>query len=98
MELVFLLSADRDIQTAFNLYEDWQEGRGTIFMQHLDAAFEHVRSFPEIGPVFRGRYRRLLVPRFPYGIFYVIEQNRIIVTAVLDLRQDPKTIVGRVAG
>ena len=93
-----LLSADRDIQTAYNLYEDWQEGRGTIFMQHLDVAFEQLRRFPEIGPLFRGRYRRLLVPRFPYGIFYTIEPTRILVSGVLDLRQDPKAILRRFGG
>ncbi len=38
-ELVFLLSADVDIQKAYELYEDWQEGRGAIFVRHLDAMF-----------------------------------------------------------
>jgi hypothetical protein len=65
-ELVFLLSADIEIQGA---YETYQAGRGIVFMQHLDVAFSHLRRFPEIGPIFHGTYRRLLVPGFPYGIF-----------------------------
>lgn len=94
-ELVFLLSADIDIQKAYEFYENYQTGRGIVFMQHLDAAFSHLRQFPEIGRVFHGNYRRLLIRRFPYGIFYTIEGVRIIVAWIMDLRQDPETIIRR---
>ena len=46
-ELVFLLSADVDIQTAYEFYEACQSGRGAVFMRHLDAAFARLRDFPE---------------------------------------------------
>jgi hypothetical protein len=32
----------------------------------------------------------LLIPRYPFGIFYVAESNRIVIHAILDLRQDPE--------
>ena len=44
---------------------------------------------------FHRSYRRLLVPQFPYGVFYSIEASRLIVTAVIDIRQDPQTILRR---
>src|ERR1043165_3930625 len=97
-ELVFLLSADIDIQRAYEFYEDYQTGRGVIFMRHLDASFFHLRTFPEIGPVFHGIYRRLLVPGFPYGVFYSIEGTRIIVAWVMYLGQDPEAIIRRLSG
>ncbi len=96
-ELVFLRSADEDIQAAYEFYEDYQDRRGDVFIRHLDAAFSHLRAFPEIAPPFYNRYRRLLVPRFPYGIFYTIE-GRIIVAAVMHLGRDPKEIMRRVGG
>ncbi len=74
-----------------------KEGYGDLFIRHLDAAFTHLRAFPESAPLFHGSYRRLLVPRFPYGIFYTIE-SRIIVAAVMYLRQDPERIIGRLGG
>ena len=61
-------------------------------MRHLDLAFGRLRAFPEIAPVFHEPYRRLLVHGFPYGIFYTIEGKRIIVSGVMDLRQDPNSI------
>ncbi|MES2706897.1 MAG: type II toxin-antitoxin system RelE/ParE family toxin [Verrucomicrobiota bacterium] len=69
-ELVFLLSADADIQKAYEFYEAYQAGRGDVFMRHLDTAFGRLRIFPEGAPVFHKGYRRLLVQGFPYGIFY----------------------------
>ena len=61
-------------------------------MRHLDLAFGQLRTFPEIAPAFHESYRRLLVHGFPYGIFYMIEGRRIIVSGVMDLRQDPDII------
>jgi len=91
-ELILLLQADLDIQTAFGRYEDHQEGRGEVFMRQLDAALSLVRQHPEIAPVYAGQYRRLLIRDFPYGIFYQAQPKRIVVTAIMDLRQDPETI------
>lgn len=94
-ELILLFRADADIQAAFERYEDWQEGRGVVFLRHLDAAFELLRAHPEIAPMFAHGHRRLLVTGFPFGIFYSIEGNRIVVAGVSDLRQDPGTILRR---
>ena len=87
-----------DIQTAYEFYEACQSGRGAVFMRHLDAAFGRLRTFPEVAPVFRGNYRRLLVRGFPFGVFYTLEGGRIIVFGVMDLRQDPKIIARRLRG
>ena len=97
-ELVFLFSADADIQTAYEFYEAYQEGRGGVFMRHLDVAFGRLRTFPEIAPPIHEAHRRLLVHSFPYGVFYTIEGRRIIIAAVMDLRQDPEIIRRRLRG
>ncbi|MBB5033850.1 hypothetical protein [Prosthecobacter vanneervenii] len=52
--------------------------------------------FPEIGPVvYRGNIRRVLVFRRHFGLFYVVEDRGIILHALLDLRQDPQSIMRR---
>ena len=97
-ELVFLLSAEADIQAAYEFYEAIQVRRGEVFMRCLDAALGQLRAFPEIARVFHDSYRRLLVHGFPYGIFYSLEGSRIIVMGVMDLRQDPERIRIRLGG
>jgi plasmid stabilization system protein ParE len=94
-DVVFLLSAEFDIQRAYDFYERFQEGRGDVFMRHLDIVVGRLRSFPESGPVVHTRYRRLLVPSYPYGIFYTIEPRGIIVAGIMDTRQDPEAIARR---
>jgi len=61
-------------------------------MRQLDAALTLLRTHPEIAPVYAGPYRRMLIRDFPYGIFYQAQATRIVVAAVMDLRQDPETI------
>ena len=97
-ELVFLFSADADIQTAYEFYEAYQEGRGEVFMRHLDVALGRLRIFPEIAPPIHEGHRRLLVHGFPYGVFYTLEGRRIIIAGVMDLRQDPEIIRRRLRG
>ena len=95
MEVVLLLSAERDLQEAYNWVEEHRQGREQYFLQDVDWSLEHLKMFPLIGRLYRDRYRRLLIPRYPFGIFYVVESNRIVIHAVLDLRQDPKKIQER---
>ena len=97
-DLILLLQADHDIQTAFTRYEEFQAGRGELFMRHLDAALTLLRQHPEIAPVYGGRYRRMLIRDFPYGIFYEVQAQRIVVGAIMDLRQDPETIRHKLLG
>jgi plasmid stabilization system protein ParE len=92
MELVVLLVAESDIQMAFNRFEDFGEGLGLKFLQELEVAYQYIRRHPRIGRLYANNRRRFLVPNFPFGIFYSIEGNRIVISAVLDLRQDPDSI------
>ena len=97
-DLILLLQADRDIQTAFERYENYQSGRGEVFMRQLDIALTLLRRHPEIAPVYAGPYRRMLIRDFPYGIFYQCQPTRLIVAAIMDLRQDPRTIRKKLSG
>ena len=90
MEVVLLLSTERDLQEAYNWVEEHRPGREQFFLRDVELRLEHLKKFPLIGRLYRGRYRRLLIPRYPFGIFYVVESNRIVVHAFPDLRQDPK--------
>ena len=89
MEVVLLLSAERDLQEAYNWVTKHRQGREQFFLQDEEYRLEHLKRFPRIGQVYRGRYRRLLIPRYPFGIFYVAESNRVVIHAILDLRRDP---------
>jgi hypothetical protein len=92
MELIVLLGAELDIQAAFNRFEQYRNGFGLKFLQELELAYEYLTRHPDIGRLYANNRRRFLMSNFPFGIFYSVEGNRIVVSAVLDLRQDPDRI------
>jgi plasmid stabilization system protein ParE len=98
IDLILLLQADLDIQAAFNRYDDYQDGRGYVFMQQLDAALTMLRRHPQIGGLYAAPFRRLLIRDFPYGVFYDVQPTRIIVVAIMDLRQKPRSILRKLSG
>jgi hypothetical protein len=40
----------------------------------------------------------MVIREFPYGIFYEVQPKRIVIGAILDLRQDPETIRKKLLG
>ncbi len=98
-EVVWTLGAEAGVQFLYERLETWQEGLGDRFYAELLASIQLLEAFPQIGPVvFQGRVRRVLVFNRNYGLFYALEPRGIVVHALLDLRQDDRTISRRLAG
>ena len=95
LRVELLSGADADLQDIFNRLESYHEGFGVEFMTVVDAYLAHIAAFPEMAPIYLENIRRLVMPRFPYGIFYQALPLRIVVAAILDLRQDEATILRR---
>ncbi len=95
VELIILAGAEREILEAYVKLDGFQDGLGERFEQRVEETLSLIVAHPKIGPVFRGETRRRLVRGFPHAIFYEIEPRRIIVHAVLDLRQSPESIIRR---
>lgn len=83
--------AERDIQSIFEWYEAQQSGLGEEFLVTLRARLETVRGFPESWPVIYRNIRRVVVPRFPYVVFYIAQPDRVAILAVLHHSRDPKS-------
>ncbi len=88
----FLSGADADLQNIFNRFEDYREGFGVEFMTVVDAYLGRISAFPELAPLYFEKVRRQVMQRFPFGIFYQPYPTRVLVVAILDLRQDPEAI------
>ena len=95
LRVEFLAGADADLQEVFNRFEDYRDGFGVEFLTVVDAYLARIAAFPEIAPIYLEDVRRQVMQRFPYGIFYEPQPTRILVTAILDLRQDERHIVRR---
>jgi len=89
MKLAYSGRAKREIETAFLWYERQQTGLGQDFLDCLEIAIRHIVGFPESCPILYSHFRRFVIRRFPFSIFFTMEAKGIIVHAVFDNRQDP---------
>jgi plasmid stabilization system protein ParE len=87
--------ARRELYEAYQWYEDKRAGLGEELLLVVDAAIEQIRRAPDAFPVVHRNVRRVLTKRFPYGIFYVVEPERIVVLAVFHGRRDPQVVQKR---
>jgi len=97
MRIELLRGAEADLLEAYVRLEDQRTGRGERFYRTLDFALERLRQHPEMAPVYRAAYRRLVLRPFGFGVFYTIAGDRLMVGAILDLRQDPEVIARRLS-
>ena len=91
MNIKILNDAQNDIAKAMLFYENQKDKLGEYFLDSIMSDIESLWLYGGIHEKTFGLYR-LLSKRFPYGIYYDLQENTVIVVAVLDLRQNPKNI------
>jgi hypothetical protein len=68
--VVFVPGAELEFEQARLWYEKQQSGLGMKFAIEVDAAIERIRQSPEMYARVRKEYRRVILKRFPYAIYY----------------------------
>lgn len=89
-ELIIRPEAELDIQDAFEWYEAQTSGLGSEFIRAVDACLSGIGRNPLAYPTIYKQSRRALVRRFPYGIFYIFDQDIITVIACFHSKRNPK--------
>jgi plasmid stabilization system protein ParE len=82
-------AAAADIEEAFDWYEGQRSGLGLEFRAELEAAIGRLATNPQLYQVIHRETRRALLRRFPYGVFYRVYPQAIIVVAVMHGRRTP---------
>jgi plasmid stabilization system protein ParE len=88
-------SASQDLQAGHQFYELQNEGLGRHFLNCLTEDIDqlaitggtHIQPFSNV--------HRSLSKRFPFAIYYTRTDNTLTVIAVLDCRQNPRSIINR---
>jgi plasmid stabilization system protein ParE len=79
-----------DIEQAAAWYERQRAGLGEDFLNEVLDAFERIAEAPRTYAVLHRDTRRAVVHRFPFGVFYRIEEEAVVVFAVLHGSRDPR--------
>ena len=89
MRVEFLASASSEWTETIAYYNELRAGLGYEFADEVERALTRVLQYPDAWTQVGPRTRRILVDRFPYGLLYFVEEERVIVTAVMNLRRKP---------
>jgi plasmid stabilization system protein ParE len=90
VKVVLRRAAERDIEQAALWYEQQRPGLGTDFMNAVRHSVSGISQNPEAYPVIVNQIRRALLRGFPYGLFYLVEGERLVVIGCFHARQSPK--------
>jgi plasmid stabilization system protein ParE len=88
--------AEDDLKESFSWYEDKRRGLGYDFLLQVDAGINFINRNPEIHSIeYKGTMKHL-IKRFPYKIIYLVEEEKIIIVAVIHSRRRPDLIKKRI--
>ena len=89
LPVVFRRAAKDEFDSAAIWYDERQAGLGTQFVFEVKNAIGSASDDPEKFPAKHGAVRCVQVRRFPYSVFYLHEERRIVVLAVFHARRNP---------
>ncbi len=84
-----LPKAKQDLVDAAEWYEAERKGLGQDFLRGMALVSDGLRRLPERHPVLSGSTRRAKMRRFPYMVLYVVQQDVILIVAVLHEHRHP---------
>ncbi len=88
MKIEILNEAELDLLDGYSFYEMQSPGLGDYFIDSLFSEIDSLLLFAGAHEAHHG-YHRLTVRRFPFAVFYKINEDTIQIWAILDCRQDP---------
>lgn len=69
-EAIILPEASQDITEAYWWYEEQSLGLGSEFVRSVEAILASIQRYPAMYPEVFRQYRRALLRKFPYFLFY----------------------------
>lgn len=90
MKARFTSTAELELKEAMEFYQSAQTGLGADFLAEVQATIQLIESFPLAWTSLSPRTRRCRTHRFPYGLFYQVRPDEILIVSVIDLRRAPK--------
>ena len=96
-DYLFRPSAEQELDEAYNWSENNRQGRGKKLLAHVTKSVKSICGSPLIGRVITTRIRRVVVPKFPYAIYYSYEsaENLVVIHCVFHTSQDPAKLKDR---
>jgi len=89
MRIAFHAAADREAEEVADYYEQQLPGLGAEFYHELGTILDLLSLNPRMGASYFGPYRRVLMQRFPFSVYYELADDRIRIVAVAHQHRKP---------
>jgi plasmid stabilization system protein ParE len=89
MKLKILELASLEMDDGEEYYNLQQEKLGKSFKKDVQNAIDNIVSFPELYPKIESDLRRCILHRFPYSIFYTVDDDTIVILSIAHQRRKP---------
>lgn len=87
--LIIKPEAERDLEEIQSWYEDQRTGLAAAFHLSFEQATSRIQRLPFLGAEVLPGVRRVRLRRFPYSVFYSIDESMVYVLALFHDRRDP---------
>ena len=81
-----------DLKEASRWYEGEQEGLGGRFEETFFQALSIAAGNPETFLKAHGEFRRILLKRFPYALYFRIQENTVVFVLLFHGARDPRAL------
>lgn len=88
-EIRFRPEAEYDIEDASVWYENQRQGLGQFFLNEVEKSLNMIAENPLLYPIIYRNTRRAVIQKFPFAIFYRIEEEEVIVFGVIHGSRNP---------
>ena len=78
-----------DVESAFQWYETEEAGLGFDFLNQLRACYERLLRTPFAYQELSSGVRRALTKQFPYAVYFAVEEDTVLILAVIHTARDP---------
>jgi plasmid stabilization system protein ParE len=90
LQVHFRPEAETDVSEAAAWYESQKAGLGAQFLDEIAITCKSISENPEMYPIVHRGSRRAIIRKFPFGVYYRVEREGIIVFAVMHGSRHPK--------
>ena len=89
MRFIYHPDALAEYADAALYYEERTPGLGADFTREVETAIQCILEAPDRWRSLEEDVRRFLVRRFPYGVLYTIEDDHVLILALMHLSREP---------
>ncbi|MEZ5346551.1 MAG: type II toxin-antitoxin system RelE/ParE family toxin [Pyrinomonadaceae bacterium] len=93
-EIIIRPEAKLEIEEAHQYYREIEEKLGSDFLESIERALDFVSLNPLAQPKLYKNIHRILLVKFPYAIFYLFDNRKIVVLACFHQRREMSDSLG----